>query len=90
MAALAGEHEETRDGKTVKVWLADNTVARRCGIAKQFFRAALRKGLCCTNPFADLKAALKRNTARHYFVTPAEAQGCWTPARTPSGGCCSP
>ena len=55
-----GEHKETRDGKTVKVTLADNTVARRCGIAKQFFRAARRKGLVLQNPFADMKAGLKR------------------------------
>jgi len=69
-----GEHEETRDGKKTTVTLADNTVARRCGIAKQFFRAALRKGLVLQNPFADLKAGLKRNTSRHYFISLAEAQ----------------
>jgi len=34
------EHKDEK-GKTVK--LADNTVRRRCGIAKQFFRAAVRK-----------------------------------------------
>ncbi len=68
------EHEEKRhDGKTVKVLLADNTVARRCGIAKQFFRTALRKGLIQKNPFADLKAGLKKNTARHYFVSREDA-----------------
>ncbi len=68
-----GEHDEHRGGKVVKVQLADNTVARRCGIAKQFFRTALRKGLVLQNPFADLKAGIKRNTSRYYFVSRAEA-----------------
>jgi Phage integrase SAM-like domain len=39
--------------------LADNTVRRRCGIAKQFFRAAVRKKLLPANPFGDLVAAVK-------------------------------
>ena len=49
--------------------LADNTVRRRCGIAKQFLRAAQRKGLIDRNPFADLTAAVRSNTKRMYFVT---------------------
>ena len=40
--------------------LADNTVQRRCGIAKQFFHAAVRRRLLAGNPFADLKAACAR------------------------------
>ena len=34
--------------------LADNTVRRRCGIAKQFFRGGLRKRLITENPFAEM------------------------------------
>ena len=54
--------------------LADNTVRRRCGIAKQFFNAAVRKGVIEKNPFTDLKAAVQANTSRMYFVSEAEAQ----------------
>ena len=49
--------------------LADNTVRRRCGIAKQFFRAAVRKGLIDRNPFADLKSTVGGNQSREFFVT---------------------
>lgn len=49
--------------------LADNTIRRRCGIAKQFFRAALRRKLIPSNPFSDLAAAVKANTSRMFFVT---------------------
>lgn len=51
----------------------DSTVRRRCGIAKQYFTAAKRKGLVDSNPFADLKAAVQANTSRFYFVTRDEA-----------------
>ena len=54
--------------------LADNTVRRRCGIAKQFFKAAVRRNLIIQNPFTDLVAAVRRNDKRYYFVTKAEAQ----------------
>ena len=54
--------------------LADNTVRRRCGIAKQFFRAAVRRKLIAHNPFADLKAAILANAKRFYYVTQAEAE----------------
>ena len=55
--------------------LADNTVRRRCGIAKQFFRAAQRRRLIGENPFADLKAiGVRANKSRDYFVSAADAQ----------------
>ena len=49
--------------------LADNTVRRRCGLAKQFFRAAQRQRLISNNPFTDLKATVQRNEKRDYFVS---------------------
>ncbi|MHC4563392.1 MAG: tyrosine-type recombinase/integrase [Planctomycetota bacterium] len=49
--------------------LATNTIRRRCGIAKQFFAAAVRKRLISENPFAELKAAILAKTDRFYFVT---------------------
>ena len=54
--------------------LAENTVRRRCGIAKQFFNFARRKRLIAENPFADLKALVQSNRQRDYFVTREEAR----------------
>ncbi len=54
--------------------LAENTVRRRCGFAKQFLRAALRKKLIPENPFADMQGTTVRsNRERDYFVTREEA-----------------
>jgi integrase len=58
----------------VKLGLSDNTIGRRSGIAKQFFRAAMRRKLISANPFEDLKSSVKGNPARFYFVTRAETQ----------------
>jgi len=58
----------------IKQGLADNTVRRRCGIAKQFFRAAVRRKLVSSNPFEDLKSTTQGNPKRFYFITLAEAQ----------------
>ncbi len=58
----------------IKQGLADNTVRRRSGIAKQFFNAALRKSLITKNPFADLKAAVQANASRMYFITRKETK----------------
>jgi integrase len=58
------EHEE----------LAPNTVRRRCGIARQFLRAAQRKRLLGDNPFGDMKGVgVKANRTRDYFITRDEA-----------------
>jgi integrase len=58
----------------IKQGLADNTIRRRCGIAKQFFRAAVRRKLVSSNPFEDLKSTTQGNPKRFYFITKAEAQ----------------
>ncbi len=51
--------------------LALNTVRRRCGIAKQFFRAAGRRKLIAANPFEDLRSTVQGNPKRvareHYL-----------------------
>jgi len=57
-----------------KLGLADNTVRRRTGIAKQFFRAALRRKLISENPFDGQKVSVQANRQRDYFITQAEAQ----------------
>jgi len=54
--------------------LAENTVRKSCGVAKQFFNAAMRKRLITDNPFADLVSVSKPNTSRMYFVTEEESR----------------
>lgn len=54
--------------------LSENTVRRRCGFAKQFFRAAVRKQLVDSNPFEGIEGTTVRgNRTRDYFVTRDEA-----------------
>ncbi len=50
------------------------TIRRRCGIAKQIFRAAVRQELIVSNPFADLTASGQSNPARSFFITKDVAQ----------------
>lgn len=52
---------------------AENTVRRYCGIAKQFFRAAIRRKLVDENPFADHVTTVKGNAAKFHFVTRDDA-----------------
>ncbi len=74
--------DEITEGDTDewRLWLGDheklayNTAARRCGVAKQFFRAALRKRLIAENPFAEMKGCVVReNRERDYYITREEA-----------------
>lgn len=48
--------------------LAENTVRRRSGIAKQFFSAAIKDRLITENPFSDLPASVGANEARQHFI----------------------
>ena len=54
--------------------LADNTVRRSCGVAKQWFKSAVRSRLIADNPFTDLVAAVKANTKRFFYITREQAQ----------------
>ena len=54
--------------------LADNTVRRRMGIAKQFFHAAVRKKILADNPFDGQSCVVRENPSRMHFVTPQESQ----------------
>lgn len=54
--------------------LATNTVNRTCGIARQFFRAAVRRRLIRENPFTELKTAVTGNKAREYFLSRQDAE----------------
>ncbi len=58
----------------VKHGLAQNTINRSCGIARQFFRAALRRKLIAENPFSELKATVGSNRAREYFLSHQDAE----------------
>src|SRR5262249_12743903 len=67
------------DADAFRIWLrgkvGENTAKRRCGIAKQFFRAAIRKRLIAESPFADMKGiSIQSNAERFYFVKRADAQ----------------
>lgn len=54
--------------------LSESTVRRRCGIAKQFFRAAVRSRLLRENSFSELKSGDLANDARDFFVSRADAE----------------
>lgn len=54
--------------------LADNTVRRVCGRARQYFRAAIRRELVQRNPFDDIKCAVGANPSRLYFVSRDDAE----------------
>ncbi len=44
------------------------TVARRCGLAKQFFRDAVRRKLIPSNPFDDVGGGPKANAKNAHFI----------------------
>jgi integrase len=68
----AGDADDFREhlGRT----LAENTVRRICGRAKQFLRAAARKKLIAESPFADMKGTnVQANRSRDYFLSREDA-----------------
>ena len=66
-----GDAEDFRLDLLTKV--ADNTVRRVCGRAKQFFAAAVRHKLVAENPFDGMKCSIVENRARDRFITREEA-----------------
>ena len=58
--------------------LADNTVRRTCGVAKQWFTSTVRSRLIIENPFADLPAAMKGNSRRFYYIKGQEAEAVFS------------
>ncbi|WP_390620460.1 tyrosine-type recombinase/integrase [Gimesia panareensis] len=54
--------------------LSPNTIRRRSGIAKQFFKHAVKKKLIPSNPFAELAASVQANKSREHFITQADAK----------------
>jgi integrase len=47
---------------------AEASVNRRCGMAKTFFRSAVRHRLIPSNPFQDLDASIKGNASKQRFI----------------------
>lgn len=54
--------------------ISEATIARRVGVARQFFKRAAKWKLILENPFADVKAGSQTNKARMFFVTRDTAQ----------------
>ena len=55
--------------------LSENTTRRRCGMARQLFKAAVKRKLIASNPFGAMKEiTVKANKKRLYFVTRDEAE----------------
>jgi len=54
--------------------LAESTAGRRCSVASQFFRAAVRKDIITKNPFEGVGSAAKGNDKRMVFVSRDVAQ----------------
>jgi len=56
--------------------LADNTVRRTCGFARQFFADAVEREMIAKNPFAtkSIAVAVRGNAERFHFVTVAETE----------------
>jgi len=54
--------------------LAESTIRKRCGFAKQMIASAVKARLIDVNPLQGLKVAAKGNKKRQYFVSEAEAQ----------------
>jgi hypothetical protein len=64
--------DKLADGTIRRKRLGENTIRRRCGVARQFFRAALRKRLIAENPFGEMKGySVRSNKARDYYLTAA-------------------
>ena len=56
------------------VGLAENSLRRHIGIARQFFNSAIDSELITKNPFRDQPVSVRANDARFFYVTPAIAQ----------------
>lgn len=85
LCAFFGESKPLRDitagdADSWRLWLvthenlADNTVRRRTGIARQFFTVAARRRLIGSNPFDGLPASVRPNPSKFHYVSRADAE----------------
>jgi len=65
-----------RDTAKKRKDMAEDTVRRRTGMAKQFFGEAVRRGLIKSNPFDDLPTTTGGNKARQFFVEQTVIEDC--------------
>ena len=65
-----------RDTKQKRKNMAEDTVRRRTGMAKQFFGVAVKRGLIDSNPFDDLPTTTGGNQARQHFVDQSVIEDC--------------
>ena len=54
--------------------LAENTARRRCGLARQFLTAAIKRGLVSGNPFDAVPVTVGANHERQHFITREDFQ----------------
>ena len=66
-----GKERKDAKGKSLqgRLDLADSTVSRRTGIAKQFFNWGMKAELISKNPFAGIPSTVRANKSRQFFVT---------------------
>ncbi len=69
-----GDAEDYRRHLLAQGLAESTTVRRRCGIAKQFFAAALKYRLIETNPFGGLPTSLQAETERMRFISQGDTQ----------------
>jgi integrase len=69
-----------KDATLFRQWLldheqqAENTLRRRCGRARQFFKAAVKARLIDENPFEGMPVTVTGNRSKERFVTEEESQ----------------
>jgi len=69
----AGDAEDFRQ-HMVRTGRAENTTRRAIGRARQFFTAAVKRGLIASNPFAGLSASISGGMDRFHFISRADAE----------------
>ncbi len=62
--------------KTKRGIMQTNTISKHIRVARLFFNAAVRDEVVVKNPFSGVDSGDRRNSAREYFVTQAEADAC--------------
>ena len=64
-----GEAEDWREWLSSEKGLGPNTIRRRCGVAKQFFRVAVKHRMIAESPFADMGDCLVQgNPDRDHYI----------------------
>ncbi|MDA7914749.1 integrase, partial [bacterium] len=56
--------------------MAEETVRRRTGTVKQFFREAVERGYIATNPFENLTSTTQGNAKLQFFVESHVVEVC--------------